>query len=97
MSSTLWTLPAVTICYDSEVAASLIQRKFRANANFWLVINARDAYDQVTARCPINWQHIYSHTGDFFNNRADALVKCGAFYGVTRSSSPRIRGLLELE
>ena len=87
----------VTICYDSEVAASLIQRKFRANANFRLVINARNAYDKVTACCPINWQHVYSHTGDIFNNRADALAKYGAFSGITRISCPQIRGLLELE
>ena len=86
-----------TIRYDSEVAASLVQRKYRANANFRLVLNARDAYDTTTTRCPIAWQHVHSHTGDVLNDRADALAKHGAYHGLIRSTNSKVRRLLALD
>ena len=34
----------------------------------------------------IIWQYVYSHTGDTYNDRADALAKHGAYYGTVQMS-----------
>jgi len=78
----------VIVYYDSEYAAAVTRRIWRAHANFALVLRARAALDAV-ASTSITWTKVASHTGDMLNDRADLLAKCGA-NGIFRSSHPEL-------
>ena len=65
-----------TILYDSEYAAGVINRRFRAKSNLSLVLAARLAYDQVAQAIAL--VHVDAHTGHHMNERADTLTNCGS-------------------
>ena len=70
---------SIEICYDSEYAARLTRRIWRARSNFSLVSAARTAFDAAKAAgCRIQWRKVASHTGDFLNDRADVMADLGA-------------------
>ena len=73
-------LPTVTLDYDSNWAADLVQRRSRPRCHFRLVLEARRAFDAATSRTIIVWRKIAAHTGSQLNERADVLAKCGATY-----------------
>ena len=70
--------------YDSDYAAKVTQRVFRARSNLSLVLRTRAAYDAVAAR--VIWRKVEAHTGSFLNERADQLAKCGA-RGIIRGAA----------
>jgi len=71
--------------YDSDYAANLVQRIYRPSCNFSLVIATRDAFDALRPFYQVSWNHVFSHTGDLLNERADLLAKVGARRGLVVS------------
>ena len=84
----------VTLCYDSELAAKLVQRIWRPTTNIGLVIAARAAYDAACIVATIKLLHIYGHTEELLNERADALAKFGASYGEFDSETQTLARIL---
>ena len=78
-SNTASPVPELCIMYDSEYAAAMTQRLWRARRHFTLVNHARRLLDRVRDRGTIvSFAHIDSHTGNLGNDRADALADLGA-------------------
>ena len=82
------------IRYDSTYAAAMAQRQWRPRRNASLVLNCWRVLDSL--HCRVDWEHVYSHTGQFLNERVDALAK--AFASGTELSWPReaLRSLVGL-
>ena len=70
------TVRRATILYDSEYAAGVITRRFRARSNLSLILAARLAFDEVAQA--VTLVHVDAHTGHHMNERADTLAKCGS-------------------
>ena len=86
----------VVLVYDSEYAANLVQRFWRPRSNFSIVLAARQIYDAARDVATIRWEHVDSHTGEFWNDRADVLAKHGATRDSPRSSNSAILASLRL-
>ena len=84
------------IYYDSTYAFGATTGIFRARANHRLVAFARRALNDACVRCRVTWHHIDSHTGNYHNDRADALAELGA-WGISKhwpTQSTRPPGLV---
>jgi ribonuclease HI len=68
----------VCIRYDSEYAASMTQGKWRPRQNKALVARAKEALRATEKSVTVYWSHIKGHSGDKWNDRADALADEGA-------------------
>ena len=62
--------------YDSEFAAQTVQRIYNTRSHLGLVLKARRLHDALSNQ--IFWRKVSSHTGQYLNDRADHLAKCGA-------------------
>lgn len=82
------TLPAV-LFHDSEYAANVAAGRLNAHKNVALVRNVRDLLERVEAAgCwDVIFEHVRSHSDDFWNDRADALAKHGATGALCASTS----------
>jgi ribonuclease HI len=81
--------------YDSDYAANMARRIWKPRENVALILAVRRLLDRVPARVPITWAHVYSHTGNELNERADLLAKVGAKGELRASSSEHYRLLRE--
>ena len=52
---------SVIVNYDSEYAAKVTQRVWRARSNLALVVRTRAAYDAVSAMSVVHWRKVSSH------------------------------------
>jgi len=70
--------PAV-LCYDSTYAANITSGKFQAKANRELARMCRGLFGEECVRRhrQLDFEHVKGHSGDVFNDRADALVQRG--------------------
>jgi ribonuclease HI len=85
---------ACTLQYDSVYAANMARRIWRPSANFALVLETRAAVDAAESVSRISWQHIFGHTGDMLNERADSLAKFGAAGRPCSSDLDGLAGIL---
>ncbi len=84
-SESAFAIAPVRFEYDSDYAANMSRRVWRPKENVVLILAVRRQLDIVSRRAPVAWKHVFSHTGDLLNDRADLLAKVGA-KGDTRVS-----------
>ena len=71
-------LRQVVVRYDSEYAAHMICGDWTAKVNRQLVEQGRRALSRAKgAGCEVGWKHVKGHSGDRWNDRADALAGAG--------------------
>ena len=68
----------VVINFDSQYAANMARGIWQPSANFVLVLRAKGMVQRASEAFELQWQHIFSHTGDVLNERADTLAKLGS-------------------
>jgi ribonuclease HI len=64
--------------FDSDYAANMARRVWKPRENIALILAVRRLLDRVPAQVPVTWAHVFSHTGNDLNDRADLLAKVGA-------------------
>jgi ribonuclease HI len=84
-------LAPVRFEYDSDYAANMARRIWRPRDNVALILAVRRLLDRVPTQVPISWAHVYSHTGDELNERADLLAKVGAKGEIRASDDENFR------
>lgn len=68
----------VIIKYDSEYAFNMITGSNRAHKNKALVLKAQALLAETKKSQNVEFEHVKAHSGDQFNDLADALAKRGA-------------------
>ena len=69
---------SVTIRYDSKYAEAHARGRSRVRKNAEQVSALRGAVRAASGVITIGWKHVKEHSGDTWNDRADALAKQGA-------------------
>ena len=74
------SITKIIIHYDSSYAYNVSVGTWRVRSNFRLARRARSAYQALglITTASIQWIHVDSHSGDYLNDRADALADYGA-------------------
>ena len=67
----------LVFCYDSQWAANMVTGKFKAKRNKALVSQAKSIYKYLQPRTKITWRWIKGHSGEEYNEEADALAEAG--------------------
>jgi len=79
-----------TILYDSKYAANIAQGLYKAEKNQELARTVQGFFKTVKAARPIVFEHVKGHSGDRWNNRADANADRGAAGELRRWPRPAI-------
>ncbi|KAH8052831.1 endonuclease [Aureococcus anophagefferens] len=77
------------ICYDSKYAANITDGTYRAHKNVDLARACQSLFAAAVAAGGVALQHVKGHSGDAFNDRADALVQRGIAGDRRRRTPPR--------
>eukprot|EP00967_Tisochrysis_lutea_P118152 scaffold191706_cov30-Tisochrysis_lutea.AAC.1 len=66
------------IRYDSKYAANIASGQFKAHKNKELAAESRRLFHEVSGAYHIAFEHVKGHSGEQWNERADALANLGA-------------------
>ena len=67
----------LVFCYDSQWAANMVTGKFKAKRNKALVAQAKLIYKYLQRHTKITWRWVKGHSGEEYNEEADALAEAG--------------------
>lgn len=70
--------PSLVVHYDSEFAAHMVQGIWAPKSNHVLISIAQEWFRRASAHGDVRFQWVRGHSGEFWNERADANAKKGA-------------------